>query len=114
MTQKSRSSRRVSDPGDVFVALADPTRRHLLDLLADHPRSASDLSRRVDISRQAIAKHLTALEAVSLVSAEKVGREVVFDVSAEGLQSVSDWIEQTSKAWELRLDRIGAALEESS
>ncbi len=96
--------------GEILSALADPTRRHLLDLLAERPRSASDLARHVDISRQAVAKHLTALEAVALVEGARSGREVLFDLRPAGLDPLSEWMSRTAGAWERRLDRIQDAL----
>ena len=105
-------SRRVGH-GELLAALADPTRRQLLDLLTEQPRSASDLARRVDISRQAVSKHLTALEGVALVHGARVGREVVFDLRPEGLGPLADWVATTSVAWERRLDRMQQALDES-
>ncbi len=102
------------DHGQLLAALADPTRRQLLSLLNQRPRSASALANNVDISRQAIAKHLTALEAVALVQGQRSGREVVFDVMPAGLQPLGDWVGATTAAWERRLDRIETALNETA
>ncbi len=95
----------------LFAALADPTRQELLGLLAHQPQSASALARQVDVSRQAIAKHLSALEAVSLVRGAKLGRELQFHVDPTGLQHAADWITATSAKWEQRLDRLGDLLD---
>ncbi len=100
------------DPADVFAALSDPTRQQLLAMLANEPQSASALARNVDVSRQAIAKHLSALEAVSLVRGTKLGRELQFHVDPTGLTSAADWIATTTQNWERRLDRLGELLDE--
>ncbi len=94
------------DPGKVFFALADPTRRRLLSMLADQPQSASALSRQFGMSRQAISKHLNSLEAAALVEPTRVGREVRFVLQPNSLRSAREWMEQATSAWEKRLDRL--------
>ena len=95
-----------ADPGKVFFALSDPTRRQLLSLLADEPQSASALSRQFGISRQAIAKHLSSLEAAALVEPTRVGRAVRFVLQPDSLSPAREWIDQATRTWEDRLDRL--------
>lgn len=94
--------------GVIFSALADDTRRHLLAMLAERPQSASGLARQVDISRQAIAKHLSSLEAANLVVAHRSGREIQFMVQPDSLGPAMEWMERTTLVWERRLDRLQA------
>lgn len=89
---------------EVFGALADRTRRHLLERLSeDGPLSATDLAGGLPISRQAVVKHLSALGAVGLVHSDRRGREVLFAVEAEPLRAATDWLEQIGRIWDRRL-----------
>ncbi len=92
--------------GLIFSALADGTRRQLLTMLAEQPQSASGLSRQVDISRQAVAKHLNLLEAANLIAPHRAGREIQFRVQPGSLGSTLEWMEKTTLVWEQRLDRL--------
>ena len=85
----------------VFYALADPTRRHILEELGSNgPRSASALSAQADISRQAIAKHLTIMEEAGLVERSRVGREVVFAVDAHQFAATGRWMQRIAQRWD--------------
>ena len=90
----------LRDPGRVFAALADPRRRELLELLADTPgASAGVLAARLPVSRQAVAQHLAVLEECALVSRRRAGRQVLFSVRPEGLQTTADWLLARTAAW---------------
>ena len=85
----------------VFYALADPTRRHILEELGSNgPRSASALSAQADISRQAIAKHLTIMEEAGLVERSRAGREVVFAVDAHQFAATGRWMQRIAQRWD--------------
>lgn len=85
----------------VFTALADARRRQLLELLAHTgPMSASALANQSDISRQAIAKHLTILEQAALVHRRKQGREVCFEVDANQLGATGRWLTRAAARWQ--------------
>ena len=85
----------------VFYALADPTRRHILDELGSNgPRSASALAAQADISRQAIAKHLTIMTEAGLVQRSRAGREVVFTVDAHQFAATGRWMQRIAQRWE--------------
>lgn len=91
----------------VLAALADPTRRQLLDLLAAHGQAtATTLAGGLPVSRQAIVKHLTVLDAAGLVTAVKVGREVRYAVRAEALDTTARWMAALAADWDHRLARI--------
>lgn len=90
---------------DVFSALADPTRRHLLDLIGGLPSgvSASALAGRVPVTRQAVTQHLAVLEGSGLVARSRRGREVVYTVRPEELISAAGWLSARADVWRARL-----------
>jgi DNA-binding transcriptional ArsR family regulator len=87
----------------VFVALADPTRRLVLDSLGRRPATASALARELPVSRQGILKHLTVLRECGLVSAERIGREVRFQVRPQPLMAAASWMTRLAVTWDERL-----------
>jgi DNA-binding transcriptional ArsR family regulator len=92
---------------ELFGALADPTRRALLErLIHEGPRTATQLAAGSAVSRQAIVKHLQALTAVGLVAAERAGREVRYRATTEPLATVVDWLRGASAAWDRRAARL--------
>lgn len=93
-----------SDVDRVFVALADPTRRLLLQLLAARrPSSATTLAGEVPVSRQAVTQHLAVLEQSRLVVSRRSGREVLFSVRPEPLTATASWMTALAETWEERL-----------
>jgi DNA-binding transcriptional ArsR family regulator len=91
----------------VLAALADPTRRQLLDLLATHGQAtATTLAGDLPVSRQAIVKHLTVLDAAGLVDSVKVGREVRYAVRSEALDATARWMASLAAEWDRRLAKI--------
>lgn len=91
----------------VLAALADPMRRHLLDILAAKGEaSATSLAREVPVSRQAVLKHLTLLEAAGLVTNRRRGREVLYSVSSQQLAATARWMAGMAAEWDRRLARI--------
>ena len=95
----------AEDAEQVLAALADPTRRQLLELLGGSPgRSASALAGVVPVSRQAVAQHLALLEECSLVQRRRAGREVLFSVRPDRLAGVASWLDDRADAWRDRLE----------
>ncbi|WP_284747468.1 ArsR/SmtB family transcription factor [Amycolatopsis sp. RTGN1] len=91
----------------VLAALADPTRRQLLDLLAAHGQAtATTLAGGLPVSRQAIVKHLTVLGSAGLVDSVKVGREVRYAVRPEALDTTARWMTSLAADWDRRLAKI--------
>ena len=88
---------------DVFAALSDPTRRALIQHLAEGPATATQLSLRFPISRQAVTKHLAALDEAGLVERNSSGREVRYSLRTEGLANVSTWVIEVGDSWDRRL-----------
>jgi DNA-binding transcriptional ArsR family regulator len=103
----------VREPPDaVFAALADPTRRSILRAVAeDGPLTATVLSERLPISRQAVAKHLGLLREAGLVAADRAGRETRFVAVTDPLDELAAWAEQAGRRWDTRLARLRDAVE---
>ncbi len=100
----------------VFGALSDPTRRHMLEALLEHgTTSVPALTAELPITRQAIAKHLALLEEASLIErAEVTGREVHYRLRPRALQPAAAWLAEADAAWVGRLDRLKRAVERGS
>jgi DNA-binding transcriptional ArsR family regulator len=96
----------------VFVALADPTRRRLLERLATGPTTATGLSDRFPITRQAVVKHLGLLAHAGMVAKERHGREVRYHLEGAPLGEASAWLTTLSARWEQRLIRLKRYVEE--
>lgn len=95
------------DPGPVFAALADPSRRYLLEeLSAGGPLTATDLAAGMDITRQAVVKHLAAMSAAGLLTSQRRGREVLYSVRPAALDTASVWLERVGRVWDRRLVRL--------
>jgi DNA-binding transcriptional ArsR family regulator len=94
-----------------FAALADPTRRAIVSLLCDGPKSVSELSEPFDLALPSLLKHVRVLESSGLVSSEKVGRVRTCRVEPQALQATEAWIGRHVAAWERRLDRMEAHIQ---
>ena len=97
----------------VFQALADPTRRSMVERLSLGPASVSELARPLSISLPAVIQHLAVLEASGLVRSEKVGRVRTCRVEPAALRTAENWIAARRASWERRLDRLADYLAES-
>lgn len=95
-----------------FQALADPTRRAMVERLSQGPASVSALAQPLAMSLPAVLQHLQVLEASGLVRTEKVGRVRTCQIELAALQTVAQWIVERRTTWELRLDRLGDFLDE--
>lgn len=100
-----------SDQYDVFQAIADPTRRKLLEMLAQGQLSISAMSQDFSMSRTAITKHLRVLESAGLVHSRKVGRERLYRLDAKPLQSLRQWLTFYERFWEDKLSDLKRAVE---
>ena len=91
----------------LFGALADPTRRMLVErLLTKGPTTATVLAETTPLTRQAVLKHLQVLEAAGLLAHERVGREVHYRVTPQPLASAVGWILDTAGQWDSRIERL--------
>jgi DNA-binding transcriptional ArsR family regulator len=96
----------------VFQALADSTRRAMVDRLVSGPASVSELARPLAMSLPAVVQHLHVLEASGLVRSEKVGRVRTCHIESQALGGAEQWITERRREWERRLDRLGEYLAE--
>ena len=91
----------------VFQALADPSRRVMVERLSRGPASVSELARPLAMSLPAVVQHLHVLEASGLVRSEKVGRVRTCRIEPTALSTAERWIAERRTSWERRLDRLG-------
>ena len=96
---------------DVFHALGDPTRRHIVESLAQGEATATQLAADLPVTRQAVAKHLTALREAGLVESRREGRETLYRVNAAPLDDAAAWIVRVGGEWDARLARLRALVE---
>ena len=96
----------------MFQALADPTRRQMVERLSRGPASVSELAQPFAMSLPAVVQHLQVLEASGLVRSAKVGRVRTCTIDSGALSLAEKWINDRRIAWERRLDRLGAFLAE--
>ena len=102
------------DPQPVFRALADPTRRAILEMLAEAPRSIGAVADEFDVSRPAVAKHLKILEEGGLLLVEQKGRERINHLNPQALQSARDWLGFFDRFWDEKLMELKSAVEKES
>jgi DNA-binding transcriptional ArsR family regulator len=91
---------------DVFQAIADPTRREIISLLAQNPQNINTIADRFPTSRVAISKHLKILMECGLVVVEQQGRERICEAQPGKLREVADWVEQYRQFWNDKLDSL--------
>ncbi len=96
---------------DVFDALGDPTRRYIVESLSQGEATATQLAADLPVTRQAVAKHLTALREAGLVESRRQGRETLYRVNAAPLDDAAAWIVRVGGEWEARLARLRALVE---
>jgi DNA-binding transcriptional ArsR family regulator len=96
-----------------FQALADPSRRAMVDRLAQGPATVSELAKPLAMSLPGVMQHLAVLEASGLVVSQKVGRVRTCRIEPKALTQAERWIAERRALWERRLDRLGAFLEET-
>lgn len=94
----------------VFHALADPTRRGMVERLTRGPASVSELARPLRMSMPAVVQHLAVLEQSGLVKSEKVGRVRTCHIETRTLRTAETWINERRTLWERRFDRLGELL----
>lgn len=95
----------------MFQALADPTRRAMVERLSKGPASVSELAKPLPMSLPAVVQHLQVLEQSGLVTTEKVGRVRTCTLDAGTMSRAEQWINERRKGWENRLDKLGMLLD---
>lgn len=91
---------------DTFAALANPTRRKLLELLAESPSTAGHLAEQFELSRPAISEHLGVLRSAGLVRDRVDGRERIYELDAGPLADVNDWLRPFERYWRQQLSNL--------
>ena len=95
---------------DVFQAIADPTRRDIISLIAKKPMTPNTVADSFNLSRQAISKHINILAECGLLSLEIQGREYYYTMKVKKLAEVNDWLEPFRKMWEDRFSNLDSVL----
>jgi DNA-binding transcriptional ArsR family regulator len=95
---------------DVFQAIADPTRRSILVLLATQTMTAGAIANNFDVARPTISKHIQILNECELIESNQQGREIHYQIKIEKLKEIDLWLEQFKKIWENRFDQLDQVL----
>jgi DNA-binding transcriptional ArsR family regulator len=95
---------------DIFQAIADPTRRAIIALIALQAMTPNALAEHFDTSRQAVSKHLRILAECELVTQEHQGREIYYRLEIEKMKEIDEWLEQYRKIWETRYSQLDELL----
>lgn len=91
---------------DIFQAIADPTRRAILTLIAMHAMTPNSIAEHFHTSRQSVSKHLRILTECALVKQEQNGREIYYKLEIDKMKEIDQWLEQFRKIWETRFDQL--------
>ena len=96
---------------DVFQAIADPTRRAIIALIALQAMTPNAIAEHFDSTRQAVSKHLRILTECELISQKQQGREIYYQLQINKMKEIDSWLEQFRKIWENRFYQLDAVLE---
>ena len=89
-----------------FAALADPTRRAIVEMLARGPLTAGEIARRFTISSSAVSQHLRVLREARLARVQTAGQQRIYELNADGLAEIEEWLDGIGPAWYKRLEVI--------
>lgn len=95
---------------DIFQAIADPTRRAIIGLIALQSMTPNGIAEHFDTTRQAISKHLRILTECELVTQEQQGREIYYQLQVNKMKEIDKWLEQFRKIWESRFNQLDKIL----
>ncbi len=95
---------------DIFQAIADPTRRAILSLLAIHAMTPGAIAENFDSSRQTISKHIQILTECRLVKQQQKGREIYYHINAKKIEEIDDWVQQFKKLLETQFAQLDNVL----
>lgn len=95
---------------DVFQAIADPTRRAIIMLIAAQAMTPNAIAEHFDSTRQAVSKHLKILTECELLEQQQSGREIHYQLKADKLKEIDQWLEQFRKIWENRFNELDKVL----
>ena len=91
---------------DPFQAIADPTRRAILVLLAAHTMTAGAIAEKFDVARPTISKHMQILNECELISSKQKGREIYYEIKADKMKEIEKWLAQFRAIWENRYNQL--------
>ncbi len=97
---------------DTFTALADPTRRHIVEMLASGEQSSGQLADRFEMSRPAVSQHLKVLKDAHIVTSRPDAQRRVYRLNEEALDEIEAWVRTVRKFWTTSLDRLAEVLAE--
>ena len=103
---------RASTTSDPFNAIAEPRRRHILELIAGEERSVSEIADALEMGQPSVSKHLQVLRNVGLVTMRRDGRQTMYRTNAETLRTIHEWCGMFAQHWRGQLRRIKAHAEE--
>lgn len=95
---------------DIFQAIADPTRRGIILLLASQAMTPNAIAEKFHSSRQAVSKHIQILTECELVKQEQQGREIYYSLQIEKMKEIDKWLNQFKKLWETRFNQLDSVL----
>jgi DNA-binding transcriptional ArsR family regulator len=95
---------------DIFQAIADPTRRAILALIAIQSLTPNAMAEKFDMSRQAVSKHIKVLQECELIRPEPSGREIYYHFNPRKMQEFDDWLAQFRKSWETQFNQLDEVL----
>jgi len=95
---------------DVFQAIADPTRRTIISLVALQAMTPGAIAEEFDFSRQTISKHIQILTECEILKQEQIGREIYYHLNPEKLKDIADFVEPYRKMWDERFDKLEAIM----
>ena len=91
---------------DIFQAIADPTRRAIIALIALQAMTPNAIAEHFDITRQAVSKHLRILNECELLKQEQKGREIYYKLEIDKMKEIDKWLEKYRKIWETRFNQL--------
>jgi len=91
---------------DIFQAIADPTRRAIITLIAVQAMTPNNIAEHFDTSRQSVSKHLRILTECELIKQEQKGREIYYHLEIDKMKEIDKWLEQFRKIWETRFNQL--------
>ncbi len=95
---------------DIFQAIADPTRRAIIALIAIQAMTPNAIAEHFDTSRQAVSKHLRILAECEVIKQEQKGREIYYLLELDKMKEIDEWLEQYRKIWETRFEQLEEVL----
>ena len=95
---------------DLFQAIADPTRRAILTLVAMQALTPNAMAENFDMSRQAVSKHIKVLQECDLIKPEQSGREIYYHLNPKKIQEIDNWLSKLRKMWETQFNQLDNVL----